>query len=244
MEHESSNIPLSKQVFSIPNLIGYFRIILIPIIVWNYINAQTASDYYFVTLLVAVSGISDALDGLIARHFNMITPLGKALDPIADKLTQGALAICLITKYPFMIVLFILFLIKETFMGITGILFLRRKEVADKLTQGALAICLITKYPFMIVLFILFLIKETFMGITGILFLRRKEVYGALWFGKVCTSVLYAVMIILIFFPEIPPTVANTFILISILFMLYSLIRYAMVNIKKLCRHTERKGRP
>ena len=36
MEHESSNIPLSKQVFSIPNLIGYFRIILIPIIVWNY----------------------------------------------------------------------------------------------------------------------------------------------------------------------------------------------------------------
>mgnify|MGYP003377645102 CR=1 FL=1 len=197
MEHESSNIPLSKQVFSIPNLIGYFRIILIPIIVWNYINAQTASDYYFVTLLVAVSGISDALDGLIARHFNMITPLGKALDPIADKLTQGALAICLITKY-----------------------------------------------PFMIVLFILFLIKETFMGITGILFLRRKEVYGALWFGKVCTSVLYAVMIILIFFPEIPPTVANTFILISILFMLYSLIRYAMVNIKKLCRHTERKGRP
>ena len=155
MEHESSNIPLSKQVFSIPNLIGYFRIILIPIIVWNYINAQTASDYYFVTLLVAVSGISDALDGLIARHFNMITPLGKALDPIADKLTQGALAICLITKYPFMIVLFIL-----------------------------------------------------------------------------------------IFFPEIPPTVANTFILISILFMLYSLIRYAMVNIKKLCRHTERKGRP
>lgn len=197
MEHESSNIPLLKQVFSIPNLIGYFRIILIPIIVWNYINAQTASDYYFVTLLVAVSGISDALDGLIARHFNMITPLGKALDPIADKLTQGALAICLITKY-----------------------------------------------PFMIVLFILFLIKETFMGITGILFLRRKEVYGALWFGKVCTSVLYAVMIILIFFPEIPPTVANTFILISILFMLYSLIRYAMVNIKKLCRHTERKGRP
>lgn len=197
MEHESSNIPLSKQVFSIPNLIGYFRIILIPIIVWNYINAQTASDYYFVTLLVAVSGISDALDGLIARHFNMITPLGKALDPIADKLTQGALAICLITKY-----------------------------------------------PFMIILFILFLIKETFMGITGILFLRRKEVYGALWFGKVCTSVLYAVMIILIFFPEIPPTVANTFILISILFMLYSLIRYAMVNIKKLCRHTERKGRP
>lgn len=197
MEHESSNIPLSKQVFSIPNLIGYFRIILIPIIVWNYINAQTASDYYFVTLLVAVSGISDALDGLIARHFNMITPLGKALDPIADKLTQGALAICLITKY-----------------------------------------------PFMIVLFILFLIKEAFMGITGILFLRRKEVYGALWFGKVCTSVLYAVMIILIFFPEIPPTVANTFILISILFMLYSLIRYAMVNIKKLCRHTERKGRP
>lgn len=195
MEQPSPKIPIYKQLFAIPNLMGYFRIILIPIIMWNYINAQTTSDYYFVTLLVAISGLSDALDGQVARHFNMVTPLGKALDPIADKLTQGALAICLMTKY-----------------------------------------------PFMIVLFVLFIIKEGFMGITGLLFLRRKEVYGALWFGKICTAILYAVMIILIFFPEIPVTVANTFILISICFMLYSFIRYAILNIKKLSRHPEKRG--
>lgn len=126
MENQPSKIPLSKQLFSIPNILGYFRIILIPIIMWNYFHAQTDSDYYFVALLVIISGLTDALDGQIARRFHMVTPLGKALDPIADKLTQGALAVCLMTKYPLMIVLFALFLIKEGFMGITGLLFLRR----------------------------------------------------------------------------------------------------------------------
>lgn len=190
MENQPSKIPLSKQLFSIPNILGYFRIILIPIIMWNYFHAQTDSDYYFVALLVVISGLTDALDGQIARRFHMVTPLGKALDPIADKLTQGALAVCLMTKY-----------------------------------------------PLMIVLFALFLIKEGFMGITGLLFLRRGEVYGALWFGKICTVVLYAVMILLIFFPAIPLDAANTLILISIGFMLYSLIRYAILNIGKLSRH-------
>ena len=190
MENQPSKIPLSKQLFSIPNILGYFRIILIPIIMWNYFHAQTDSDYYFVALLVVISGLTDALDGQIARRFHMVTPLGKALDPIADKLTQGALAVCLMTKY-----------------------------------------------PLMIVLFALFLIKEGFMGITGLLFLRRGEVYGALWFGKICTVVLYTVMILLIFFPAIPLGAANTLILISIGFMLYSLIRYAILNIGKLSRH-------
>ena len=110
MENQPSKIPLSKQLFSIPNILGYFRIILIPIIMWNYFHAQTDSDYYFVALLVVISGLTDALDGQIARRFHMVTPLGKALDPIADKLTQGALAVCLMTKYPLMIVLFALFL--------------------------------------------------------------------------------------------------------------------------------------
>lgn len=187
MEHQSPKIPLSKQVFSIPNLLGYFRIILIPVIMWKYMSAQQSSDYYAVAFLVALSGLSDALDGQIARRFHMVTPLGKALDPIADKLTQGALAICLMTKY-----------------------------------------------PLMIALFVLFLIKEAFMGITGLFFLKRGEVYGAMWYGKVCTAVLYAVMILLIFFPAIPPSAANALILISIGFMLYSLGRYAILNISKL----------
>lgn len=122
MDQETQKIPLAKQLFSIPNLLGYFRIILIPIIMWKYFTAQEASDYYIVTLLVVISGLSDALDGQIARRFHMVTPLGKALDPVADKLTQGALAVCLMTRYPLMTVLFVLFLVKEGFMAVTGIL--------------------------------------------------------------------------------------------------------------------------
>lgn len=187
MDQETQKIPLAKQLFSIPNLLGYFRIILIPIIMWKYFTAQEASDYYIVTLLVVISGLSDALDGQIARRFHMVTPLGKALDPVADKLTQGALAVCLMTRY-----------------------------------------------PLMTVLFVLFLVKEGFMAVTGILYMKRGEVYGALWFGKVCTVVLYAVMIILLFFPGIPAAAANILIAVSLCFMVYSLIRYAIIHIRHL----------
>ena len=185
-----------REYFSIPNMLGYFRLVLAGIYLAVCIQAETKSDYYIAAGIIGISMVSDFLDGKIARRFHMVTPLGKALDPIADKLTQGALAVCLMTKY-----------------------------------------------PLMIVLFALFLIKEGFMGITGLLFLRHGEVYGALWFGKICTVVLYAVMILLIFFPAIPLGAANTLILISIGFMLYSLIRYAILNINKLSGHGKR-GKP
>ena len=124
---QSSNLPLKKQIFSIPNLFGYFRILILPVIAWLYLNAKEPSDYYVVTGLLILSSCTDFLDGLIARKFHMITDIGKVLDPISDKLTQGVLAICLMSRYSLMIPLVILFIIKETYMGIMGVIFLRKK---------------------------------------------------------------------------------------------------------------------
>lgn len=80
---------LKKEIFSIPNIMGYARIILIPIFVWTYYTAEEMMDYYFAAFVILLSGLTDMLDGYVARKYDMITELGKVLDPIADKLTQG-----------------------------------------------------------------------------------------------------------------------------------------------------------
>ena len=75
-----------REIFSIPNLMGYFRILLIPLFSWMYCTADSTGDYYAAAVVVGISGLTDMFDGKIARRFNMITELGKFIDPLADKL--------------------------------------------------------------------------------------------------------------------------------------------------------------
>ena len=70
----------------------------------------------YAALVVLLSSLTDLFDGKIARRFHMVTELGKALDPIADKLTHAALAICLATRYPMMWALIALMLVKEGYI--------------------------------------------------------------------------------------------------------------------------------
>ena len=91
-----------KEIFSIPNILGYFRILLIPVFMTLYFKAEKPSDYFAAAVVVGISSLSDMFDGLIARKFNMITELGKFIDPLADKLTQGALIVCFVARYPLM----------------------------------------------------------------------------------------------------------------------------------------------
>lgn len=125
---ENQKTPIKQQLFTIPNILSYIRILLIPIIIFKYLHADSVKDYQIVAIIVAISGITDLFDGLIARKFNMITELGKALDPIADKLTHISLVICLSVRYHWMISFLILVTIKEGFMGVMGIIMLRKKQ--------------------------------------------------------------------------------------------------------------------
>ena len=88
-----------EEIWSIPNCMGYFRILLIPFFCVIYLNADSVKDYYLAAGLVLVSTITDLFDGKVARKFNMVTELGKFVDPFADKLTHGAVALCLCTRY-------------------------------------------------------------------------------------------------------------------------------------------------
>ena len=123
-----------KEIFTIPNMLSLFRLVLIPIYVAIYLNAENAADYYIAAGILAVSCLTDLIDGKIARHFNMISSLGKFLDPLADKATQFTLIMCLVVKYSVLWYLVGIFVIKESFQLIAGGIILRK----GKMLKGAL----------------------------------------------------------------------------------------------------------
>ncbi len=165
-----------KQIFTIPNLLSFFRIGLIPVIVWLYWSRQ----HILAGFVLILSGLTDMVDGFVARKYHMISDLGKMLDPIADKLTQAAILLCLLMRFPLMAVPFGLLAVKELFMGITGLMVIR---------------------------------------IVG-------AVPGAAWHGKLATAILYATMILHIFWPQLPhqmsvSTIAACTVMIGVSFLLY-----------------------
>ena len=121
----------TKDLFTIPNIIGYVRILLIPVFCWLYLTADSRADYIWADVVVLFSSFTDLFDGMIARKFNQVTELGKVLDPVADKLTHAALAICLAIRYPLMWALIGLMAVKEGYMAIMGIYFLRKGKMMD-----------------------------------------------------------------------------------------------------------------
>lgn len=120
-----------EELYSIPNCMGYFRILLIPVFCWIYLRAERPGDYYLAAGIILLSYITDFLDGQVARRFHMITEFGKFLDPVADKLTHGAVALCLVFRYEKMLYLFLLMILKEGFMAVMGIINLRHGRKLD-----------------------------------------------------------------------------------------------------------------
>ena len=127
-----------KDLFTIPNWLSLFRLLLIPVYVVIYLNAEESVDYAIAAAIFAVSCLTDAIDGKIARRFHMISTIGKFLDPVADKATQFTLIVCLAIKYPIhnpmLWVLAGLMIIKESFQLIAGIIQFRK----GKMLTGAL----------------------------------------------------------------------------------------------------------
>ncbi len=113
-----------KGCWTIPNLLSVIRIILIPVFGVLYMQ----QEYGWAVLTLVLSGLSDFLDGKIARRFNQISALGKMLDPVADKLTQITLAILLFlsfnkaqdTTLKAFSWVFLFFIVKEAVMVLGG----------------------------------------------------------------------------------------------------------------------------
>lgn len=113
----------NKNIWTIPNMLSCFRICLIPLFVWLY---SVKGRYSATAAILVLSGLTDLVDGFIARHFHMVSDLGKILDPVADKLTQAAMLLCLFTKFPLMLLPFLLMAVKEITAAIMGIKVIRK----------------------------------------------------------------------------------------------------------------------
>ena len=111
-------IDKSKRVFTIPNLLSCLRLLMIPLFMWLYLAKQ---KYAETAAMLLLSGLTDVVDGFIARKFDMVSDLGKALDPVADKLTEFCMLLCLLSRFPVLRPIAVLMVVKELTCGTTSL---------------------------------------------------------------------------------------------------------------------------
>ena len=128
IQEMNKNEIISKDLMTIPNAISFIRIILITPFVAFFITGY----YIPAAVTVALSGLSDCFDGMIARHFHQESEIGKILDPLADKLTLIAIGICLIFVDPYVLPLMIVMVVKDILMIIGGTIVIKRGIIPPK----------------------------------------------------------------------------------------------------------------
>lgn len=126
MEEKATVDKYKNKIITIPNLMSMLRICMIPLITWLYLGPK---NYIWAAILIVISGVTDVLDGMIARKFNMKSEVGKVLDPFADKATQLAMILLLISRFPLLIMPFIISVIKEIFMAVTGYMVIKKRNI-------------------------------------------------------------------------------------------------------------------
>ncbi len=176
-----------KEVFTIPNLLSMFRLLLIPVYVVIYLNAQEDADYYLAGGILAVSCLTDLIDGKIARHFGMQSNLGMLLDPVADKATQFTLIVCLAVSYPILWNLVGLFVLKEGFQLVVGAITIQKGQILD----------------------------------------------GALLPGKICTTILFLSLIILVVIPDPSELLVEVFTAVDAAFLIFAFVAYFLAYFGK-----------
>lgn len=176
-----------KDIFTIPNLFSLFRLLLIPVYVVIYISAKKPEDYYLAAAILAVSCITDLVDGKIARYYNMVSTLGKILDPFADKATQFTLILCLAIRKPIIRSLVGLFVIKEIFQLVAGWISIRKGRILK----------------------------------------------GALFSGKLCTTVLFISLTLLVMLPDLSDRVITIVTIIDLIFLSIAFVDYIVTYCKR-----------
>ena len=121
-----------KWSWTIPNILSLVRLALLPIFAVLYLkSAEDPALMWWSLLVLALSGLTDLFDGYIARRFNQITEIGKLLDPVADKLTQVVVLVCLAVRMPRLIPLLTICIVKELIQVVGAWILVSRHEVVQ-----------------------------------------------------------------------------------------------------------------
>ncbi len=153
-----------EDFFSLPNILTYIRILLVPVFCVVYSNASTLQDHIWSVAIILISAATDILDGYIARNWNMITDWGKIIDPIADKAMQGAMLFCIVVKYRWVLILIILYAIKEfTSLALSSYLLKKGKHINGAKWYGK--VCTVVLYVTLLAFIVLPSIPSVLYGI-------------------------------------------------------------------------------
>lgn len=113
---------------NIPNILSVFRIALV--FVFAYVFVEHYPDGIILAACIFVlSGITDVIDGRLARKYNWESQLGRILDPVADKLMQCTALFCMWYRHVVPVWIFLFFVLKELLMGVGAIVLFRKKHV-------------------------------------------------------------------------------------------------------------------
>ncbi len=124
-DHYKIRTKLTKdQILTIPNMLSFFRLALIPVIVILFLNGKRE----WTTFVILFSGFTDIVDGYIARKFNMTSDFGKAIDPLADKLTQIAVLACFASENLLIILPIAVMVIKEVGAFVLRLIIYKKTE--------------------------------------------------------------------------------------------------------------------
>lgn len=129
------NNKLVKDIFTVANIITLLRIVSIPFFVYFTVTGKEMIGL----IILTVAAASDLFDGMLARKLNQVTNIGKALDPVADKLMHVAALIALAVIGYISWVFVILLFLKESAMVIGSIVLIKNKKIIQANDMGKFA---------------------------------------------------------------------------------------------------------
>lgn len=125
---------------NVPNILSFIRLLMVGVFVWVFFT-DYPNNILYALLVFLLAGLTDIVDGYIARKYNCISNLGKVLDPLADKMMQCAAMICLMIKGLIPLWFGIPFILKEVVLLLGGLfLYTNNRVLAVSKWYGKFAV--------------------------------------------------------------------------------------------------------